>query len=32
MTWYGYTREEYYDLIWQPGDPHWEELEYEEVE
>ena len=31
MTWYGYTREEYYEQVWQPGDPHWEELELEET-
>lgn len=27
--WYGYTRVEYYELIWQPGDPEWEDLEQE---
>lgn len=26
-VWFGYTRSEYYDLIWQPGDPEWEDLE-----
>lgn len=31
MTWYGYTREEYYELIWQEGDPHWEELEHDKA-
>lgn len=25
-VWFGYNRSEYYDLIWQPGDPEWEDL------
>lgn len=24
--WFGYTRDEYYEQVWQPGDPQWEEL------
>jgi hypothetical protein len=26
-TWYGYSREEYYELVKQPNDPEWEDLE-----
>jgi len=26
IKWFGYTRDEYYELQWQPGDPEWEEL------
>lgn len=26
QTWYGYTKDEYYELVWQPGDPFWEDL------
>ena len=25
-TWYGYSREEYYELVKQPNDPEWEDL------
>lgn len=25
-TWYGYSKEEYYALVYQPGDPEWENL------
>ena len=40
ISYFGYSKDEYYELQWQPGDPHWEELtpdedgdgcEYEEV-
>ena len=27
IKWFGYTRDEYYAVIWLPGEPHWEQLE-----
>jgi hypothetical protein len=26
VNWFGYNRDDYYELYWQPGYPHWEEL------
>lgn len=31
QTWFGYTREEYYQLVKQPLDPEWEELKEAEL-